>query len=100
MTTAQRSAALPDVPAVGETVKGYEASAFFGVGVPRGTPANVIERLNREVNAALKDPKTAARLAELGGVFIGGTPSDFAKLVAMETEKWREVIKAGNVKLE
>ena len=100
VTTAQRSQALPEVPAVGETVPGYEASAFFGVAVPKGTPANIIERLNREVNAALKDPKIAARLAEQGGVQIGGTPADFTKLVEAETAKWEKVIKVGKVTLE
>ena len=100
VTTAQRSQVLPDVPAVAETVAGYEASAFFGVAVPKGTAANIIERLNREVNAALKDPKIAARLADLGGVQIGGTPADFTKLVEDETAKWEKVIKVGKVTLE
>ena len=100
VTTAQRSQALPDVPAVGETVAGYEASAFFGLAVPKGTPANIVERLNREVNAALKDPKVAARLADLGGIQIGGTPADFTKLVEGETAKWEKVIKVGKVTLE
>ena len=100
VTTAQRSSALPDVPTIGETVAGYEASAFFGMGVPRGTPASIVERLNREVNAALKDEKTRARLADLGGVFIAGASADFAKVVVTETDKWREVIRSGNVKLE
>jgi tripartite-type tricarboxylate transporter receptor subunit TctC len=100
VTTAQRSQALPDVPAVGETVPGYEASAFFGIAVPKGTPAAIVDRLNREVNNALKDPKVAARLAELGGVQIGGSPADFTKLVEGETAKWEKVIKTGNVTLE
>jgi tripartite-type tricarboxylate transporter receptor subunit TctC len=100
VTTAQRSKALPDVPTVAETVQGYEASAFFGIAVPKGTPAPIIERLNREVNAALKDPKIAARLADLGGIQIGGTPADFTKLVEDETAKWEKVIKVGKVTLE
>jgi tripartite-type tricarboxylate transporter receptor subunit TctC len=100
VTTAQRSQALPDVPTVAETVPGYEASAFFGVAVPKGTPAAIVERLNREVNAALKDPKIAARLADLGGIQIGGTPADFARLVEDETAKWEKVIKVGKVTLE
>jgi tripartite-type tricarboxylate transporter receptor subunit TctC len=100
VTTAQRSQALPDVPTVGETVAGYEASAFFGVAVPKGTPANVVERLNGAVNAALKDQKIAARLADLGGIQIGGSPADFARLVADETAKWEKVIKVGKVTLE
>ncbi len=100
VTTAQRSQALPDVPTVGETVTGYEASAFFGMAAPAGTPANIIERLNREVNAAMKDPKVKARLADLGGIEIAGTPEDFAKLVADETAKWEKVIRVGKVALE
>jgi tripartite-type tricarboxylate transporter receptor subunit TctC len=100
VTTAQRSSALPDVPTVGETVAGYEASAFFGLAVPKGTPAAVVERLNREVNAALKDAKVAARLADLGGIQIGGSSADFTKLVEDETAKWEKVIKVGKVTLE
>ncbi len=100
VTTAQRSEALPDVPTVGETVPGYEASAFFGVAVPKGTPSNIVERLNREVNAALKDPKVRTRLAELGGIQIGGTPADFTRLVTDETAKWEKVIRVGKVTLE
>ncbi len=100
VTTAQRSAALPDVPTVAETVPGYEASAFFGMAVPKGTPADVIEKLNKEINAALADPKIQARLAELGGMLIPGTPADFGKVVADETDKWAKVIKAGGVSLE
>jgi tripartite-type tricarboxylate transporter receptor subunit TctC len=100
VTTAQRSAALPDVPTVAETVPGYEASAFFGMAVPKGTPADVIEKLNKEINAALADPKIKARLDELGGMLIPGTPADFGKVVAEETDKWAKVIKAGGVSLE
>jgi tripartite-type tricarboxylate transporter receptor subunit TctC len=100
VTTAQRSQALPDVPTVGETVAGYEASAFFGLAVPKGTPAAIVERLNREVNAALKDPKVAARLADMGGIQIGGSSADFTKLVEDETAKWEKVIKVGKVTLE
>jgi tripartite-type tricarboxylate transporter receptor subunit TctC len=100
VTTAQRSATLPDVPTVAETVPGYEASAFFGMAVPKNTPAAIVERLNREVNAALKDPKIQARLAELGGIQIGGSPEDFEKLVTAETEKWAKVITVGKVTLE
>jgi tripartite-type tricarboxylate transporter receptor subunit TctC len=100
VTTAQRSAALPDVPTVAETVPGYEASAFFGMAVPKGTLAEVIEKLNKEINAALADPKIQARLAELGGMLIPGTPADFGKVVADETDKWAKVIKDGGVSLE
>src|SRR5689334_21182868 len=81
VTTAQRSHALPDVPTVAETVPGYEASAWFGVGAPKGKPADVIDKLNKEVNAALKDEKVKARLAELGGNLIPGTPADFGKVI-------------------
>jgi len=99
VTTAKRSDALPDVPTVAETVPGYEASAWFGVGVPKGTPPDVIDKLNKEVNAALQDEKVKAKLAELGGVLIPGTPADFGKVVAEETDKWAKVIKSAHVPL-
>jgi len=99
VTTAQRSQALPDVPTVAETVPGYEASAWFGMGAPKGTPADVIDKLNKEINAALQDERVKARLAELGGILIAGTPADFGKVVAEETEKWAKVIKSANVPL-
>jgi tripartite-type tricarboxylate transporter receptor subunit TctC len=99
VTTAQRSQALPDVPTVAETVAGYEASAWFGMGAPKGTPADVIDKLNKEVNAALQDEKVKARLGELGGNLIAGTPADFGKVVAEETDKWAKVIKSANVPL-
>jgi tripartite-type tricarboxylate transporter receptor subunit TctC len=99
VTTAKRSDALPDVPTVAETVPGYEASAWFGMGAPKGTPADIIERLNKEINTALADPKMQARLAELGGNLIPGTPADFAKVIADETDKWAKVIKSANVPL-
>jgi tripartite-type tricarboxylate transporter receptor subunit TctC len=100
VTTAMRSDALPNVPTVGETVAGFEASAFFGMGAPKGTPPEIVERLNKEINAALADPKMKAKLAELGGMLISGTPADFGKVVADETDKWAKVIKAGGVKLD
>jgi len=100
VTTAQRSEALPNVPTVAETVPGYEASAFFGMGVPHSTPAEVIDKLNKEINAGLADPRIKARLAELGGIIISGSPQDFGKVVAEETEKWAKVIKTGGVALE
>jgi tripartite-type tricarboxylate transporter receptor subunit TctC len=100
VTSAQRSPALPDVPAVADTVPGYEASAWFGVAVPKGTPAAVVARLNREVNAALADPVMKARLADLGGLPISGTPEDFWKLHRMETEKWAKVVKASGATAE
>ncbi|MGH6768738.1 MAG: Bug family tripartite tricarboxylate transporter substrate binding protein [Xanthobacteraceae bacterium] len=100
VTTSQRSKALPDIPTVAETVPGYEAATFAGMGVPKGTPAPIVEKLNREVNAALKNPKIRARLEELGAIVTPGTPADFAKFLAGETAKWAKVIKAGGVKLQ
>jgi tripartite-type tricarboxylate transporter receptor subunit TctC len=100
VTTNIRSDALPDVPTVAETVPGYEASAFYGMAVPKGTPPEIIDKLNKEVNAALADPKIKARLAELGGMLIPGTPAEFGKLVSDETDKWAKVIKTGGVALE
>jgi tripartite-type tricarboxylate transporter receptor subunit TctC len=94
VTTATRAKALPNVPTVAETVPGYEASAWFGMGVPRETPRDIIEKLNKAVNAALADPAMQARLAELGGTNIPGTPEDFGKIIAEETEKWSKVVKA------
>ena len=101
MTTATRSDALPDIPTVADFVPGYEASAWFGVGAPKNTPAEIVDRLNKEINAALADPKIKARLADLGGTALVGSPADFGKLIADETEKWGKVIKfAGNIKPE
>jgi len=94
VTTATRSKALPDVPTVAETVPGYEASAWFGVAVPKGTPRPIIEKLNKTVNEALADPALQAKLAELGGTLIAGTPEDFGKIIADETDKWSKVVKA------
>jgi tripartite-type tricarboxylate transporter receptor subunit TctC len=100
VTGAMRSAALPGLPTVGEIIPGYEMSAWYGVGAPKGTPAEVIERINREINAGLADPKLAARLASEGGTAIGGTPTDFGKLIADETEKWAKVIRVADIKPE
>ena len=100
VTTAKRSAQLPDVPTVAETVAGYEASAWFGVGMPKGSPAASIARLNREFNAILAEPKTRARLAELGGDPLIGTPAEFGTLHAAETEKWAKVVKASGARVE
>ena len=94
VTTATRAKALPDVPTVGETVPGYEASAFFGMAVPKGTPRPIIDKLNAAINQALADPAMQARLAELGGTNIPGTPEDFGKIIADETNKWSKVVKA------
>jgi tripartite-type tricarboxylate transporter receptor subunit TctC len=92
VTTDKRNAALPDVPTVAETVPGYEASAWFGIGVPKGTPTDVIEKLNKTVNQALKDEKMVARLAELGGTPMPGTPADFGKVMSDEVAKWKKVV--------
>jgi tripartite-type tricarboxylate transporter receptor subunit TctC len=92
VTTEQRSDALPDVPTVAETVPGYEASAWFGMGAPKGTPPEVIAVLNKTINEALADPNIKARLAEMGGMPMGGTPADFGKIIVDETEKWRKVV--------
>ena len=100
VTTATRSEALPDVPPVGDFLPGYEASTWNGVGAPKNTPAEVIDRLNKEINAALADPKTKARLAELGGMTLPGSPSDFGKLIAGETEKYAKVIRAANIRAQ
>lgn len=100
VTTAQRSPAMPDTPAVAETVPNYEASAWFGVAVPKGTPRPVIDRLNREVNAALNDPEMRKKLADLGGVPIPGTPEQFWALHKAETEKWAKVVQFSGAKVE
>jgi len=100
ITTATRSDALPDIPTVGEFVPGYEASSIFGLGVPGNTPTQIIDRLNKEINAALADPGFKARLAHLDGAALGGSPADFGKLIADETEKWGKVIRLANIKPE
>ena len=100
VTTTMRSEALPDVPTIADVVAGYEASAWFGVGAPRATPPEIIEKLNHEINAGLADPKLKARLIDLGGMVIPGSPADFGKLIAEETEKWAKVVKFAGVKPE
>jgi tripartite-type tricarboxylate transporter receptor subunit TctC len=100
VTTTMRSDALPDIPTVGEFVRGYEASGFVGLSAPKNTPAEIIEKLNKEINAALADPKIKARLADLGGTMLPGSPAEFGKLVADETEKWGKVIRAANIKAQ
>src|SRR5581483_9152100 len=92
VTTEKRSAALPDVPTVGETVKGYEASAWFGMGAPAKTPPEIVATLNKAINDSLADPKVQTRLADLGGSVMGGSPADFGKIIASETEKWKKVV--------
>jgi len=100
VTSATRSEALPNVPAVSEFVPGYEASTFYGLGAPMNIPAEIVERLNKEINAALVDPKIKARLADLGGKVLPGAPADFGKLILDETERWAKVIRAANIKLD
>ena len=100
VTTATRSEALPDVPAVAEFVPGYEASAWYGLNAPKNTPTQIVEKLNGEVNFGLADPKMRARLAELGGMMLPGSPADFGKFVAEETRKWSKLIQAVGIKAE
>ncbi|MEW6454366.1 MAG: tripartite tricarboxylate transporter substrate binding protein [Pseudomonadota bacterium] len=98
VTTVSRSEVLPDLPTVGDFLPGYEASTWFGAGVPKGTPADIVERLNKEINTGLADPKLRARLADLGGTVLPGSPADFGKLVADETAKWGKVVKFSGAK--
>jgi tripartite-type tricarboxylate transporter receptor subunit TctC len=100
VVTATRSEVLPDVPTIGEFVPGYEASSWYGVGAPKATPAEIIDKLNKEINAGLADPNIEARLAALGGTVLALSPADFGKLIADETEKWGNVIRALNIKAE
>lgn len=100
VTTEQRSPELPDVPTVGETVKGYEASAWFGIGVPKGTPRAIIDKLNAEVNAVLAEPAMKAKLAEMGGIMMNGTPEDFGRIVQSETDKWAKVVQFSGAKVD
>ena len=100
VTSAAREPSMMELPTVGDTVPGYEATAWFGVGMPKGSPREAIDRINAEVNRALADPKMRARLAELGGVPIGGTPADFGKVIAAETEKWAKVVAASGATVD
>jgi tripartite-type tricarboxylate transporter receptor subunit TctC len=100
VTTATRSEALPDVPPLGDFVPGYEVSTCVGIGAPKGTPSEVIDRLNREINAGLDSPRIKARYADLGATPFAGSPADFGKFMAEETEKWGKVIRAANIKAE
>ena len=100
VTTATRSDVLPDIPTVGDFVPGYEASAFWGVGAPRNTPAEIIDKLNKEVNAAFADPKIKSRIADTGGTVLPGSPADFGKHIADETEKWAKVVKFAGIKAD
>jgi tripartite-type tricarboxylate transporter receptor subunit TctC len=98
VTTSTRSDALPDIPTIGDFVPGFEASAWFGLGAPKNTPIEIIDKLNKEVNASLVDPKMKAHFADFGGVVIGGSPADFGKLIVDETEKWAKVVKFSGAK--
>ena len=100
VTTAARLDVLPDVPTVGDFVPGYEASGFGGIGVPRNTPAEIIDRLNKELNAGLADSRIKARIVELGGTVLGGTPAEFGTIISEATEKWAKVITFAGVKVE
>ena len=100
VTTETRSEALPDIPTVSDFVPGYESSQWFGVGAPKNTPIEIIDKLNKEINAGLADPKIKARLADLGGTLLAGSPADFGKLIADETEKWGKVVKFAGLKPE
>jgi tripartite-type tricarboxylate transporter receptor subunit TctC len=100
VTTATRSPELPDVPTVADTVPGYEASAFFGLGAPKGTPKEIVDLINKHVNDALKDPAMLKKLADLGGIPMPGPAAEFGKIVAAETAKWEKVVHAANLSIE
>jgi len=100
VTSATRFEALPDIPIMGDFVSGFQASIWFGVGAPKDTPAEIVDKLNQEINAALADPKVKARFADLGGTVFAGSPADFRKLIAEDTEKWGKVIRAAHIKVE
>jgi tripartite-type tricarboxylate transporter receptor subunit TctC len=100
VTSARRSEALPDLPTVGEFLAGYEASSWNGIAAPKNMPIEIVEKLNNEINAGLADPKIKARLADFGGTALAGTPAEFGKLIAEETEKWGKVVKFSGAKVE
>ena len=100
MTTAVRADVLPELPAVADFVPGYEASQWYGIAAPRNTPAEIVDRLNREINTAITDPAMKARLAALGGEPLPGSPVEFGKLIAEETGKWAKVVRAAGIKPE
>ena len=100
VTSAEREPSLPDVPTVAETLPGYEATAWFGIGMPKGTPSEIIDKVNAEVNRALADPNMRERLAELGGKPLAGTPEDFGEVIAAETAKWAKVVISSGAKVE
>jgi tripartite-type tricarboxylate transporter receptor subunit TctC len=98
VTTATRSEVLPDIPTVGESVPGYEASSLYGIAAPRNTPAEIVDKLNGAINAAFSNPAMKTRLADLGGTALAGSPADFGRLIVVETEKWAKVVRSGNIK--
>jgi tripartite-type tricarboxylate transporter receptor subunit TctC len=100
VTSAKRLEALPDVPTISESLQGYEASTWFGFGVPKNTSPEIVDRLNREINATLTDPRMKARLTDLGAEVLAGSPADFGRLIAKDTEKWGKVIRAANIKVD
>jgi tripartite-type tricarboxylate transporter receptor subunit TctC len=100
VTGATRLDSLPDLPTVGDSIPGYEASSLYGIGAPRNTPVEIVDTLNREVNAALADPKMRARLADIGSTALPGSPAEFGKLIADETEKWGKVVKFAGIKAQ
>ena len=100
VTTDKRSALMPDIPAIGEQVSGYEASQLYGIGAPRATPAEIIDKLNREVNAVLAEPEAKARLAELGMTPVGGSAAEFRRVIADETEKWGKVVRFSGARID
>jgi tripartite-type tricarboxylate transporter receptor subunit TctC len=100
VTTPTRSVALPDLPTIAEFVQGYEASLWWGVGVPKNTPAEIVTRLNKEINSGLADPNMKARIAQLGAEVLTGTPGSFSQLIAADTKKWGRIIRAANIKVE
>jgi tripartite-type tricarboxylate transporter receptor subunit TctC len=100
VTTAARLDVFPDVPTVADTVPGYEASGFTGIGAPKNTPADIVDKLNKEINAGLADGKIKERIVELGGTVVGGSPADFAKIISEATEKWAKVIRFAGIKVE
>src|SRR5262249_28275373 len=91
---------LPDIPTVGEFVPGYEASGWYGIGAPKNTPTEIVDKLNKEINVAFADPKMKSRLADLGGTVLAGSPAEFGKLIADDTEKWRKVIRVLHIKAD
>jgi tripartite-type tricarboxylate transporter receptor subunit TctC len=100
VTTAARVAEFPEIPTVGDFVPGYEASQWYGIGVPRNTPTEIVDKLNREINAAIADPGMRARFAAIGGEPLPGSPAEFGKLIAEETEKWAKVVRTAGIKPE